>query len=347
MELSKVVSVLEELAPLSLAESWDNVGLLVEPSPPHTVSTLMLTNDLTPAVMDEAKSKGVGLIVSYHPPLFRPIKRLRCSSWKERLVVQALERGVAVYSPHTALDCLAGGVNDWLCGGLGAGSVDVLSQAQCSGPTGHRLEFRVERKDELNTILSGLTDIPGVSYQHSTARSADGEVASVSVSCPSSALTPAVQLLSKHSTVYSTLTVLQVTKPPLPDHGQGRLCTLDQPITVALAVQRIKSHLGLAHVRLALGAQCTLESTVRTVAVCAGSGSSVLQGVKADLYLTGEMSHHDVLDAVAMGASVVLCEHSNTERGFLTVLQERLSARLGPAVSVRLSERDADPLTVV
>ncbi|MBN3321513.1 NIF3L protein, partial [Atractosteus spatula] len=59
------------------------------------------------------------------------------------------------------------------------------------------------------------------------------------------------------------------------------------------------------------------------------------------------MSHHDVLDAVAAGTSVVLCEHTNTERGFLSVLRDRLSARLGPGVTVLVSERDADPLRVV
>jgi putative NIF3 family GTP cyclohydrolase 1 type 2 len=89
------------------------------------------------------------------------------------------------------------------------------------------------------------------------------------------------------------------------------------------------------------------DSKVKTVAVCAGSGSSVLAGETADLYVTGEMSHHDVLNANHRGATVVLCEHSNTERGFLAVLRQKLTALFDGLVDVRVSERDRDPLEIV
>lgn len=119
MELKEVLEVMEQLAPLSLAESWDNVGLLVEPSKPRPIKSILLTNDLTDAVMDEAQSMSCDLIISYHPPLFRPIKRLVQRDWKQRLAVRALESGMAVFSPHTSWDSVKGGVNDWLVGGLG------------------------------------------------------------------------------------------------------------------------------------------------------------------------------------------------------------------------------------
>ena len=99
--------------------SWDNVGLLLEPTPPHTVSKLLLTNDLTPPVMQEAVDKGVDMIVSYHPPIFAPLKRVTQSSWKERIVGTCLEQRIALYSPHTSWDAAADGVNDWLIGAFG------------------------------------------------------------------------------------------------------------------------------------------------------------------------------------------------------------------------------------
>lgn len=123
MELKEVLQVLEQLAPLSLAESWDNVGLLVEPSKPRPVKTILLTNDLTDAVMEEAVAVSCDLIISYHPPLFRPIKRLVQKDWKQRLAVRVVEAGIAVFSPHTSWDCVKGGVNDWLVGGLGEKSL--------------------------------------------------------------------------------------------------------------------------------------------------------------------------------------------------------------------------------
>lgn len=125
MELKEVLEVLEQLAPLSLAESWDNVGLLVEPSKPRPIKSILLTNDLTDAVMEEAQTMGCDLIISYHPPLFRPIKRLVQRDWKQRLAVRAVESGMAIFSPHTSWDSVKGGVNDWLVGGLGERSFSM------------------------------------------------------------------------------------------------------------------------------------------------------------------------------------------------------------------------------
>lgn len=125
MDLKRVVSLLEDFAPTSLAGSWDNVGLLVEPTPPHTVSTVCLTNDLTEEVLDEAIEKQTDLILSYHPPIFVPLKRLTQRNVKERIVIRAVEKRIAIYSPHTACDAVEGGVNDWLVEGLG-GERDLL-----------------------------------------------------------------------------------------------------------------------------------------------------------------------------------------------------------------------------
>lgn len=114
MDLQKVVSKLEDIAEISLGADWDNIGLLVEPTPPHNVESIMVTNDLTEDVVDEAISKNVSLVISYHPPIFQPLKHLVASSWKERIIVKCIENRIAVFSPHTSYDALDGGVNDWL-----------------------------------------------------------------------------------------------------------------------------------------------------------------------------------------------------------------------------------------
>lgn len=80
--LSSVVDEFTRLAPLTLAESWDNVGLLVEPSQPKTINKILLTNDLTESVMEEAIASSIDLIYSYHPPIFAPLKKITTSSWK-------------------------------------------------------------------------------------------------------------------------------------------------------------------------------------------------------------------------------------------------------------------------
>ena len=104
--LQEVISKLTEYASPSLAESWDNVGLLLEPSFPHHINNIFLTNDLTEQVLDEAIAKSANLIISYHPPIFSSIKRITQDKWKNRLIVKALENRVAIYSPHTTYDVM-------------------------------------------------------------------------------------------------------------------------------------------------------------------------------------------------------------------------------------------------
>ena len=86
---------------------------------------------------------------------------------------------------------------------------------------------------------------------------------------------------------------------------------------------------------------------MKTVAVCAGSGAQILRGIEADLYITGEMSHHEVLDATSRGTSVILCDHSNSERGYLTVLQQRLNTLFENKINIIVSTVDKDPLDIV
>ena len=130
MDLGEVVSRLGKFAPLSLAAEWDNVGLLVEPTGPHVVKKILLTNDLTEPVLHEAVQKEANMVLSYHPPIFSPLKRLTSQSFKERIIVKAIEHKIAVYSPHTAFDAIQGGVNDWLASGLGEGDVEALQPSK-------------------------------------------------------------------------------------------------------------------------------------------------------------------------------------------------------------------------
>lgn len=128
------------------------------------------------------------------------------------------------------------------------------------------------------------------------------------------------------------------------DGDYGRVVELRRALPLARLLERLKRHLGRKYLELARPARS--KAGVRRVAVAAGAGSSVLRGVPADVLVTGEMSHHDALAAVAGGASVVLAGHSNTERGYLRVLQRRLRRVLGAGVDVRIAKADRDPFAI-
>ncbi|GAA5917498.1 hypothetical protein JCM5296_001678 [Sporobolomyces johnsonii] len=137
--------------------------------------------------------------------------------------------------------------------------------------------------------------------------------------------------------------------------GGGRIVDLVQgagrTLTRAEVVEAVKARLGLKHLQAAYSP--TGASQIRTIAICAGSGSGVLKGVKADLYLTGEMGHHDILAANAAGIHVLCCNHSATERPWLSYLAPRLQKAMnelageGVEYEVIVSEDDQEPLEVV
>jgi dinuclear metal center YbgI/SA1388 family protein len=119
--LSRTLAALEAIAPIHLAEEWDNVGLLLEPrSDDPGISKVFFTIDLTDAVYAEAVAYGAELVVTYHPIIFGGLKRLTQADPLTRILLDAAARRVTIYSPHTALDAVVGGVNDWLLAGVGA-----------------------------------------------------------------------------------------------------------------------------------------------------------------------------------------------------------------------------------
>ena len=164
MDLKEVVTRLNGFAPLHLAQNWDNVGLLVEPSHPHSVKSILLTNDLTEKVAQEAIDKDVNMVISYHPPIFVPLKRLTSSKFKERIIVKMIENRIAVYSPHTAFDAVKNGVNDWLASGLGYAKVEPLqySKASSSGTSQYKLVTRVLTNQEPERAIRLQDSLRGV-----------------------------------------------------------------------------------------------------------------------------------------------------------------------------------------
>jgi len=119
ISIDEVASALESVAPLHLAQGWDNVGMLVDGPPDHAVARALVCIDLTPAVFAEALAEDVQLIVAYHPIVFGGWQRLRRDDPQQATVLQAVRRGIAIYSPHTALDAARGGMSDWLLDAVG------------------------------------------------------------------------------------------------------------------------------------------------------------------------------------------------------------------------------------
>lgn len=125
MKIREITSVLEEFAPLRYQESYDNAGLIVGREDDNVESAIICV-DATEEVMDEAERLGAGLIISHHPIIFHPIKRLNSASNIERVVERAIKTGTALYACHTNLDSTPDGMSFRLATQLGIKNLRML-----------------------------------------------------------------------------------------------------------------------------------------------------------------------------------------------------------------------------
>jgi dinuclear metal center YbgI/SA1388 family protein len=362
-----LLRAMNDIAPPHLAEEWDNVGLLVGRGD-APVSSALLTIDLTPAVVEEAVRQACEAVVSYHPPIFKPLKRIANATPVERVLMRLLERGIAVLSPHTALDAAPNGLNDWIAAGIGTGdvralvphghlppneetklvtfcpreAVDRLRDAMAAVGAGRiggyeRCSFEITGT---GTFFGGPQTQPKVGSRGTLERVDEVRLEMV---CPRRALPLAVETIRQfHPYEEPPIEIHPLTPRPVRHTGAGRRLTLDQPVSADQICERLRTHFGVERVQIALpdGA----PATHARIGISAGAGGSHLD-IAIDegctLFVTGECRHHDVLAALARGCGVLVAGHTNTERGYLPTLARRFAESVeGVTFQIAVSDRD-------
>ena len=129
MKIKAIISVLEQMAPLSYAEDFDNVGLLVG-NQENEATGILVCHDALENVIDEALAKNCNLIVCFHPIIFSGLKKITGKNYVERVVIKAIQNDIAIYAVHTALDNHKKGVNKIFCDALGLINTKILVPKQ-------------------------------------------------------------------------------------------------------------------------------------------------------------------------------------------------------------------------
>ncbi|TWU45553.1 GTP cyclohydrolase 1 type 2 [Novipirellula aureliae] len=142
ISVDQLCQLLAEIAPLQLAETWDNVGLLVGDRSAE-VNRVMTCLTVTPAVVEEAVSEKVDLLVSHHPLPFKPTNRITTDTTAGSMLIDLIQAGTAIYSAHTAFDTAANGINQMWADRLELRDVKPLVEPESS--SGH--------EDDLDRIL--------------------------------------------------------------------------------------------------------------------------------------------------------------------------------------------------
>ncbi|WP_428662207.1 Nif3-like dinuclear metal center hexameric protein [Runella sp.] len=356
-----ITHYLEQIAPLSYQESYDNAGLIVG-NPQNEVTGVLVTLDSTEAVVDEAIAKGCNLIVAHHPIVFKGLKKLNGKNYVERTVIKAIKNDIAVYAIHTNLDHVMGGVNSMIAERLHLQNVRILSP---KSDTLLKLVSFVPT-EATQKVLDALYEA-GVgaigNYDHCSFR-----VNGTGTFRPNEAAQPHIGSAYKDEEVtedrievifpaYMEGKVLSTLKQAHPyeevayycstlrnqhqEVGAGTVGELPEPMTNDDFLTYLKEKMDLNVIRHT----AFIGDSIRKVAVCGGAGGFLLNNAvqaKADVFVTADYKYHEFFDA---DGRILICDIGHYESEVYTkeLLQRYLSKKFVNFATI-LSETNTNPV---
>jgi len=367
LALGEVIAALDARYDPALAEDWDAVGLVCG-DPAEIVRSVMFAVDPTAAVVDEAIAAGVDLLVTHHPLLLTPVHGVPASDPKGRLVHRMVRAGVALFVAHTNADRAPDhGVNDALAAVLGLDDVRPLETVAAPETDTLVVFVPVGVSDQLVDALSAAgagvigdytrcvwqttgtgTFIPGADTHPAIGR--HGQVERV----PEIRLEMVVPRSRRAEVLRALLDLHPYDEPgyaffensATPSRaGLGRVGQLPRPVALRAFAELVADALPgtPGGVRMAGDP----ERMVRTVAVCGGSGTSMLGAATsagADVFLTSDLKHHVVSEALeSPGPALCDVAHFASEFPWLSRAADLLHRDLGARVQVQVAAQLTDP----
>ncbi|ORL81970.1 Nif3-like dinuclear metal center hexameric protein [Prescottella equi] len=369
--LADVIGALETAYPPALAESWDSVGL-VAGDPADEVRKVVVAVDATAAVVDEALAGGAQLLLVHHPLLLRGVDTVGAHTPKGALLHRLIRGGCALYSAHTNADRADPGVSDALAGALGlvatrplvpipdtatdkwvvmvpttdtvrvrealfaAGAGELGDYRECSWTVTGDGQFRP---------LPGAAPTLGVVGEVETVREDRVEV----IAPRRSRARILAALRAAHPYEEPAFDVFETADFP-GSRGLGRIGELPEPQTLREFTARVAA--ALPRTEWGVRAAGDPDRVVRTVAVCGGSGDSLLDtvsGLGADVYVTADLRHHPADEHLRRGGpALVDVAHWASEQPWCAQAKGVLDGRFGSVDGwdVRVTELRTDPWTV-
>ncbi|MDX6326980.1 MAG: hypothetical protein QOK15_3334 [Nocardioidaceae bacterium] len=381
MRLKDLIGLLDTWYDPRWAEPSDAVGLTCG-DPEREVHRVLFAVDIVAAVVDEAIEHAVDVVVTHHPLLLTPVSSVAATTGKGRVIHRLLRHDIALFTAHTNADVPADGVNDALAGVLDLEDVRVLSPTDEAGldklvvfvPTGSAEDVR----QAVTTAGAGAVGAydsctfsalgEGRFRPRGGARPAVGEVGSLEVVeevrveavYPRSLRSRIVEVVrAAHPYEEPAFDLVELAdvpggpatgSPPAATRGHGRIGRL--PVEVSL--RDFAERVGGALPPTAHGVRVAGDPArpVRTVAVGAGSGDSLLADVArsgADVYVTSDLKHHRAVEHLEDGGpALVDVAHWAAEWTWLPVVEEkvrRAAVEAGDTVDTRVSTTVTDPWT--
>ncbi len=361
MKFKDISRALAQWAPPSLAESYDNVGLLVG-DPNAECNGVLINLDVTESLVDEAISIGANLIVTHHPIWFGPRKRLNGEDYVSRIIIKAIKHDVGLIACHTNLDNVRHGVNRKIGEVIGANNMRILSlkrdlaQKLCVYVPHSSVE---EVRDALFAAGAGRiknyaeasfnTEGTGTFRPLQGANPAVGQVGgrvSVNETLIEVVFPEYLQgqvLDAIHSTHPYEVPAYQVvpTKGTSLEIGSGMIGQLSEALSKGAFLRLVKERFRCKGIRYA----DFPGEMIRKVAWCGGAGSFLTKAAiraGADAFITGDITYHKYFDNEN---AILLMDigHYESERHTSQLIRDFISEKF-PNFAVRLSKIETNPV---
>ena len=348
-------------APLPLQESYDNAGLQVGLHEAE-VEGALLCLDVTEEVIDEAVASKCNLIISHHPLMFRPLKKITGANYVERCILKAISNNIAIYSAHTNLDNAAGGVNFKIAEKLRLKNVKILSPKENSllklavyVPVSHADSVR---NALFNAGCGTIGNYDCCSYNlmgEGTFRAGEecspycGEIGELHTE-KEVRIETIMPSFIKNKVLKALLTAHPYEEPaydiyPLENRwdavGTGVIGELSEPMDAKeflLEVKRIFGVERLMHTALQ-------DKKITRVALCGGAGASFAKdavAAGADIFITGEGHYHDMFNYTC-GMIMTAIGHYESEQYTSELISEILQKSF-PDLKVKITEKRTNPI---
>ena len=361
MTVNDITDRIEELAPLSHAEDFDNVGLLVGDTQME-VTGVLVTLDTLENVVDEAIATKCNLIVSFHPIIFGGLKKLTGDNYVERTVIKAIQSGIAIYSMHTALDNVQEGVNGKICEILGIVDPKILLPKK---GTLEKLITYVPIKDAevlRNSLFEAGAgnigkysdcsfNIKGTgSYKPGeNSNPVKGEIGKlhfeeevqINLIYPKKNRPQILHsLFTNHpyEEVAYELVALQNTDQTI---GMGMVGILENEMDEEVFLHQVKQKMNVSLIRHSQ----LLNRKVNKVAVLGGSGAFAIEAAKASgaqIFITADIKYHEFFKG---DGRMVIADigHYETEQFTKNLIVDYLTKKI-PNFAIRLAESKTNPI---
>lgn len=266
MKCRELTAILEKIAPLQCACDWDNVGLLAGRSGKN-IKKVYIALDATDDVIEEAIRWGADLLLTHHPLIFKPLKKVNDEDFIARRVLKLIQNDLCYYAMHTNFDCAPGCMADAAADRLGLMGLGVLEE-----------EGRLYR-ESCSGGSCGQEEVP---------------------------------------------------------YGIGKTGYLRKEMTVRELALLVKEQFGLPFVTIY--GENAIDKKVRFIAISPGSGKSLLRPAMeagVQVLITGDMGHHEGLDAAAEGMALIDAGHYGLEYLFQDFMENYLKEKTGSCLEIR------------